>query len=749
MRRIFCLLLLLTAATATAQVPKFRFIPGPKPGGGEIKWSVAPNGNFEVQKDEYMILEREVRIEYQDIKLAADKVTVNLKTRDVVAEGHVVVDQGPTRITASQAMFNLDSKTGTFFNSTATMDPAMYFSGDQIEKVDDDTFRLTNGVVTSCDLDRPAWSFHVGNADLTTDDYAYMKNISFRARGLPVFWLPRLIWPTKRDRSEGLLIPRVRYVEKFGSRLEMGYFIPFAESADATIFADVNLQEYFGAGLELRYVPSENVKIGDLRAHVVNNAARNQIEWKYQYQHAQENLPGGFRGVVDVQDFSNLDFFREYADDTRLHTLSHIYSSAYLTKNRPTYSLNIVADRRDVELLVPDPEDVDPADGTDFVTARQRAEQLPSLQFRMYPQRIGRTPIYFSMESSASHLRSGGVSPLGDRRVDADYMRADIFPRVSLQLRTPAWLSVKPEVSVRETYYTASMQCPFEAETCGIREFRDEDSVSRFYAQGQIETVGPSFSRVFNEAAGGFSRFKHVIEPRVRYVYTTNVQNRDEIVRFDTVDSPFLPLVQDSVEYSLTQRLIGKEAGEGGNAREILSFSLRQSVALSEPFQQTAFSTGEHRFTPLLASFRFNPYQSVTLDASAAFGNISHQLDQVSVSANVIGTGKLADKYMNFTYFASLNPPGLTDAGTSGIRLNAGSALANERIRADVSLNFDAKNAEFLEQRYLVGWTGSCYGIGLEVRNYKLYGSQFEDDENRNSYGIVISLKNVGTISTN
>src|SRR5688500_15424267 len=101
----------------------------------------------------------------------------------------------------------------------------------------------------------------------------------------------------------------------------------------------------------------------------------------------------------------------------------------------------------------------------------------------MYPQRIGGTPVYFSMESSASHLRSGGVSPTGQRRVDADYSRADIFPTVALQLRTPPWLSIKPQLSVRQTFYTASLQCPDETETCFNRELRDDESISRFYAQ--------------------------------------------------------------------------------------------------------------------------------------------------------------------------------------------------------------------------------------------------------------------------
>ena len=714
----------MASTLATSQErPKFKFMPGPKPGGGDVQITVH-HGTVEAQKDEYSILTGDVRIEYQDIKLRADKVTYNQKTKDVTAEGNVIIDQGPTRVTATQAIYNLDAKTGTFFNATATMDPSMYFSGDRIEKIDVDTYRMTNGVFTSCDLDRPAWSFHVGSADVTVDDYAHMRNLSFRARNIPVFYAPRMVWPTKRERSQGLLIPRLRVTRTFGVRLENGYFIPVGDSADATVYADASTNGYFGAGTEIRYVPSENIKIGDLRAHAVNNVETKQIEWKYQYRHAQENLPGGFRGVVDVQDYSNLDFFRQYDHDPTLQTISNIYSSAYLTKNRPTYSLNILSDRRDII----------------FGDTRQRFEQLPSLQFRMYPQRILGLPLYFAMESSSSRLRTGAIT--GDvRTISADYYRTDLFPTVSLQLRTPPWLSVKPQVSLRETYYSASRD-PL------TNTVNDDDPLTRFYAQGQVETVGPSFSRVFNRSAGGFTKFKHVIEPRVRYVYTTNVQNQDEIVRFDLVDSPALPIVQHSVEYSLTQRLIGKETGPNGNAREVLSFALRQSVALSDPFPGTTVfpGAGEQKYTPLLATLRFNPYQSITVDANATYGNVSHQLDQVSLSTNLVGTGKRADRYLGLTYFATFKQPGVTNGNSAGVRINTGSSLWHERIRADVQLNYDAKDRRFLEQRYVAGWTGSCYGIGLEYRRYYVFKSATGKLEADWNYGIAITLKNVGTI---
>ncbi|HEX2833088.1 MAG TPA: LPS assembly protein LptD [Thermoanaerobaculia bacterium] len=738
MRRIVCLLtLVLSAVPVAAQFPtqqqqprpKFQFMPGPKPGGGEVKVTLDRGGVAEAQKDEYSIFTGGVTIEYQDIKLRADKLTHNLKTADVVAEGNVIIDQGPTRVTATQAVYNLNSKTGTFFNATGTMDPSMYFSGERIEKVDDDTYKLTNGVFTSCELDNPAWSFHVGEAEVTMDDYARMKNISFRANGVPVFWTPRLIWPTKRDRSQGLLIPRLRFTDQFGARLQNGYFIPFGDSVDATLYADVSSSNYYGAGVDLRYVPSENVKIGDLRAYTVNNSEDGRIEWKYQYQHAQENLPGGFRGVVDIQDYSNLDFFREYDDDPRLHTLSNIYSSAYLTKNRPTYSLNILSDRRDYELLVFN------SDTNRLESARQRFEQLPSLQLRMYPQRVGRSPFYFALESSASRLRSGGVSPENVRTVDADYFRTDLFPTISMQLRTPQWFSVKPQLSLRQTWYSASRD-PL------TNEVVDDESISRFYAQGQVEVVGPSFSRVFNRSMGGFSKFKHVIEPRIRYVYTTDVEDQNRIIGFDTIDTPFLPIVQDTVRYALTQRIIGKEAGPDGNAREVMSFSLEQSVSLSDPFPGR---TAEHSFSPLLANLRVNPYQSITIDANAIFGNVSHQVDQVSFSANLVGTGDRADKYLGLTYFTTFEQPGGNGGGASQIRINTGSSLIRDRVRADVQLNFDANEGKFLEQRYLTGWTGSCYGVALEYRRYLVFGGT---EENFSSYGIAVTLKNVGTIGS-
>ncbi len=742
-------------ATTQTQIKKFKFVPPAIKKGGEVKWQ--SSGPVEFVKDEYAILQGDVRIDYQDVKLHADKVTFNLKTKDAVAEGHVIIDQGTTRISADHAVFNLDSKTGTFFNTTAAMEPTMYFVGDKIEKTGDTSYRLTNGILTSCDLDKPSWSFHLSEADVTLDDYAHMKHVTFRARNLPLIWLPRLVYPTKKDRSQGFLIPRllistgqeVRAGQKhsLGERLELGYFVPIGDSADITGYADLNTKGYEGFGVDARYLPSKDVKIGEVNAYTVRDPLLGKQQWRYAYKHYQENLPGGFRGVVDIQDYSDLDFFRTYDRDPRLQTLSNIYSSAYLTKNTSTYSFNFLSDRRDIILGHTIPLDLSSP------MLKQRFEQLPSLQFRMYPQHLFGSPLYFSLESSASHLlTSGTASTFGTTPQDANYYRADIFPTLSLQLRTPAWFSIKPQISARETHYSASLG-PVDPNNPLAAPGLIDQPLNRFYAQGQVEFVGPSFSRVFNEQIGSFVKFKHIIEPRIRYIYTTDVKNQADVIRFDTVDSPFLPIVQNSVEYSITQRLIAKEAGKDASPREILSFSLRQTASLSKPFTQgtggnlpgTSVSLDTNqKFTPLVASLHANPYQNFTMDASTTWGNVSHQIDQASLSANLLGTGSAANKYLGFTWFASFNQPGTTNTDSSQIRLNTGSNLLHDRMRADVSLNWDAKLKQFIEQRYLIGANASCWGLAFEFRRYQT----FDLNKVSSSFGVAVSLKNFGTIGT-
>lgn len=687
----------------TAPKSKFSFDFGPKKSGGTVAIKADKQ---EYVREDYAILEGNVQITYQDIKILADRLTWNQKTNDITAEGHVVLDQGPQRLAAERVFFNLDSKTGTLFEANGNFEGSVFFTGEKIEKLDDRTYRLTNGLFTSCELDDPAWAFHLGSGVVTVDDYARLKNLSFNVKRIPLLYTPYIVWPTKRDRAQGLLIPKIGVSNRFGGYVGNAYFIPLGQSADTTIYADYYSKGYYGGGLNTRYIPSQQVR-GEIEAYAVRDAENGSIEWRYDARHTQENLPGGFRGVVDIEDFSDLDFFQRYSRNFELNTKSNVYSSAYLTKNRPGYALNIRTERREHFL----------GNETNVF------EQLPSLEYRMLPNQVGRTPLYFALESSASHLRTS---------LGANYYRTDLFPTLSMQLRTPSWISIKPQLSVRQTYYSSSYN---EA-----RQITDEE-ISRSYAQGQVEVVGPSLSRIFRGELGGFSRFKHVIEPRLRYLYTSGVDAEEQrrVIPFDTTDTPFLPLVRDTVEYSLTQRLLAKEAKEGASAREIMSLTLRQSVSLSDA--QDAAIVPDDRYTPLSLTAHVNPYQSVSINANASFGNRSKRLDQASISANLHGP---ANSYFGLTWFGSYAPPESSSPDSSQFRINGGIPVWRDRVRADVQVNYDAERSEFLEQRYMIGAHASCYSVALEYRDFPGLRAGTVSERNRD-YHISVSLKNVGT----
>lgn len=673
---------------------------------GPARVDVRSADRQEAVSDEYVILEGNVEIVYRGIRIRADSLTANLRTRDVTAEGNVIVDQGVQRLSGDKAIFNLDSETGTVFTARASFEPSVYFQGEKIEKIDDDTFILTNGTFTSCDIDDPSWSFRVQRAEITVDDYARLHDLSFRARNFPLIYTPYLIWPTKRGRARGFLIPKVGYSSRFGAYLGNAYFIPLGDSADVTVLADVYSEGYFGLGSEVRYVPSTSTK-GDFNGQVIRDPEADTAEWRYDFEHTQDGLPGGFRGVVDVEDYSDLNFFREFSREFDLNTKSNIYSAAYLTRNRDQLSLNIKAERRKY-----------------FVRENEERvyEQLPAIELRAYPRKIGGTPAYFSGQSSVGHLRTN---------LGANYYRADVSPTVSLQLRTPLWLSVKPQLQLRQTWYSSSVDP-------ATGTFVDE-SLSRGYAQGEVEMIGPTLSRVYSRSLGGFARFKHVIEPRVRYLYTTEVADQNRVIAFDSVDSPRLPLVRDTVEYGLTQRLLAKESTENASAREILTFSVRQSAALSEPFGEPV--GGFRDRSPVAMNLRFNPYSSISIDGETTLEDESFDVASTSLSARLQAPASPA--FLAMTYFASF----ATDRSSyesSQVRFAGGIPLIRDRIRVAAQLNYDAQRAEFLDQRFLVDFAASCYSVALEYRDFEAFGRTDGRRRNRD-YLISVSLRNVGT----
>ena len=80
------------------------------------------------------------------------------------------------------------------------------------------------------------------------------------------------------------------------------------------------------------------------------------------------------------------------------------------------------------------------------------------------------------------------------------------------------------------------------------------------------------------------------------------------------------------------------------------------------------------------------------------------------------------------------------------IRLNGGLTLIPRRLRLEGQVNYDIQEQLLQQQRYILNWTSQCYGVRLELRDFRTgggggSGARVSDKEFR----FALSLKNVGT----
>ena len=102
-----------------------------------------------------------------------------------------------------------------------------------------------------------------------------------------------------------------------------------------------------------------------------------------------------------------------------------------------------------------------------------------------------------------------------------------------MPLQWQGW-SFRPELTLRDTFYTEEVD-PATSTTA------INDTLNRKALEVSAELRPPALSKVFDRPWLG-RKWKHVIEPRIRYDYVTGVNNFADILRFDATDVLTIPM---------------------------------------------------------------------------------------------------------------------------------------------------------------------------------------------------------------
>ena len=434
-----------------------------QPGGeGEKVLELTAGAGSIFGKDE-LLLKGYVDIHYGDIRLQADTIRYVPATKDCFAEGNVLLDSGPTRLTAERVEYNLESQTGTFYVARGYVEPAFYFEAAEVQKVDAERYVILDAQFTTCTQPVPYWSFKVARGTIHLDNYAYLHHVSFRAEKLPIFYSPYMVWPIKKDRATGLLFPEFGYSQTRGFVLSNALYWAIRRNMDATFFLDYYSKAGLGEGLEYRYVPSAGGR-GQFTGAYIHDQVVDADRYSLNLNHRQE-LPSDFRLVVNLNKLSDFEYNLDFQRDYRTATNPVILSFAYLTRNWSNYSFNVRAESREQlydvsqRVFAPLPGYPAPSEicgtaitGTNpgLVICEEPFTNLiePSVELRGSKQRLGHSPLYFAFETSADNFHKETA------QFSTTYQRVDIFPTFSAPLRLAPWIDVNPTVGVRETYYS-------------------------------------------------------------------------------------------------------------------------------------------------------------------------------------------------------------------------------------------------------------------------------------------------------
>ncbi len=738
----------------------------PKP-GGPVKIAAKQENCHEDLN--LCVAEGDVVVEYQDVKIRADKLTFDRRTNLVVAEGHVVIDEGATRMAGTRGNFDLNQKTGTLEEAEADLEPTFHVIAKTISKIGEDTYDIEDGIFTACAVPHPAWSFAMKKARITMDDYARMKDVTFRAGRLPILFSPYLLWPTKEGRVSGFLVPGLGFNSTRGAFVGLTYYWVTGRSTDVTSELDLYSKGVIGLGEEVRWAPSDESAgvfqgfvIRDNQAQlcvpgtstdpstfcilpngsagVLQTSAQTQTRWKIRLDHSSSDLPFDVRGVLSIRDYSDVNYLQDFERSYALSSARQIVSSGFLTKNFGDDSLNLRLERSET-----------------FFSSDALLERTPSLEFSHRTSKIDDSPLYFALDASFSRLfvNRGPDAPHGG------YDRADLHPVLSLPIKNIPWLSVTARVGGRVTDYSDSVT-PL---TSSGQSF-DGQPLLRSYSEASLSLVGPSFSRIYDFSLGPFERWKHIIEPRVDYNYVSDVRfspsrtcsdvptgtdcpdnTLANVPLFDEIDSIY---GQNSVTYRLVNRLLAKEGGEKAPAaQEIASLDVSQTYNFSYP--QTAVAAGQTiilqpRAGPIQSVLRVAPVPAFHLDAQVSYDTSVSRATSFSVAAGANWKNENASLTWTASRPTLTTPPGpppppgypVISPNSDFFRAAAGINLTS-KLRIDTLLNYDAQLKQVTEDRSLLSFTGSCYTVLLEVRNLRVPVS-------RHDYRLVINLKNLGTL---
>jgi LPS-assembly protein len=699
-----------------------------------------------------------VEVTFQDMKLTADEASFDESNGNVQARGHVTFADSASRLEADEAFYNVQTGTGWFSNGRGslrakvtprprmlTTENPFYVRARRLERQSDSTYVAFRAHVTTCECEETGWVISARRARVEVGDKVVTRNSFFRLLRIPLFYLPVTVNSIARHpRQTGFLLPHVGNSSQKGFIVGGGFFWAINPSADVLL----GLENYSIRGVarsgRFRARPNATSDISVEYSGVNDKGSGRLRQSRAPGQSLRaigqaKDLGKGFRGVVDVDYITSLAYRLTFTDNFSQAVTSEVHQTGFVTKNFSAYSLNFFASRYQ-----------------NFLSAQRVPgnsviiRQTPSVAFSGMDRQVGDSPLHLAFDFSATGV--GRTEPAFVTPQLAE--RVDFHPEVTLRTKPLLGFHLTPSAGVRATRYGTSLRAP-------------NQPLNRLLGEFSLDLRPPSLEKVFTRPRWGY-RFKHVIEPEIRYrlVRANDGDNLREVVRYDQLD---IFAETNEIEYSLTNSLLfRKDVSEGEakpQARELISWRLSQKYYFDptfggalEPGQRVVFDptislTGfafaqGRRLSPVVSVLKFAPFSNYDTELRADFDPAGGGVLNAGITSHLrhgpVGLS-FTDFFINRT--AALSTP-LAPAGSSAalpsfhlLRTVASYGDTNRKgFSGAFGLDFNFAQRIAHQVVNQVSYNFGCFALDFEYRRFALGALRRE-----NQFRVALSLANIGT----
>lgn len=414
------------------------------------------------------------RVAYKDLRVEADTIEFHVKKDLLVALGNPVLWDHDKWMTGSRMTYSLATKNGEVLNGRTTFQQGFYW-GERIRKVGEGELNVKFGEFTSCSLATPHYWFWSRRMKIYNNDKVVAEPVVLFISGIPCAALPFWVFPIKKERHSGFLVPRVgssAYEGKFIKNLS--YYQVLGDYADATLGGDLTEKIGWVTNWEARYIylPMLN---SQMTGSYTDGGATRVKQWRLNGTHQQSigprtNLTAQLDYVSTRQYLEGYSEERAQRLDRNLRSflsLQHSWSQAsgFLVLDQ---TRNI--DQKTVSLLLPQ-------------ASISSSKTLTKWLFSSYNAN-GKNTV---QKDSVSEDRHAG-------------MNQDLSLSSSAKLL--GWLSVSPNAAYHETWYDRDVH--------GVKNVRR--GILTWGVSANTTIYGVPKGRV-----GPFLSLRHVMNPSIGY----------------------------------------------------------------------------------------------------------------------------------------------------------------------------------------------------------------------------------------